>query len=76
MLIAYPQSIWSDSGRNNKKTRKQHPAPGQAQLSRCSRTSSSATPAAMHRAAYRAHSARGNTGRTLGAWVAAVLNPS
>eukprot|EP00962_Isochrysis_galbana_P040042 scaffold14475_cov107-Isochrysis_galbana.AAC.1 len=26
MLIAYPQSIWSDSGRNNKKTRKQHPA--------------------------------------------------
>eukprot|EP00962_Isochrysis_galbana_P012653 scaffold3582_cov123-Isochrysis_galbana.AAC.2 len=32
MLIAYPQSIWSDSGRNNKKTRKQHPARSSALL--------------------------------------------
>eukprot|EP00962_Isochrysis_galbana_P038112 scaffold13470_cov116-Isochrysis_galbana.AAC.3 len=50
MLIAYPQSIWSDSdsGRNNKKTRKHHPpARRSAQLSRCSRTSSSAMPAAL-----------------------------
>eukprot|EP00962_Isochrysis_galbana_P003675 scaffold1044_cov120-Isochrysis_galbana.AAC.16 len=33
MLIAYPQSIWSDSGRNNKKIRKQHPARRSSRLS-------------------------------------------